>query len=420
MSTTESWQKKEVRQVGEVVTGTTPSTKKPEYYGNEYKLISPADLDNEKYVTTAHRMLSALGLEQCRILPKDAVLVGCIGNVGKIGMVADEKAATNQQINAIICNLDHDPHFVYYSLLYNRQRLEKAAVKTTLPILNKSNFERFDLDVPLLPAQRRIAYVLTTVQTAIEQQARLIALTRELKSALMHKLFTEGLRGEKQKETEIGLVPESWEVLPLGEIMDGTPKNGMYKPLEAYGAGTLILRINDFSNDGDVVTSASNRINADVSEITKYALQEGDIVTNRVNSLSHLGKTALVGMLTEPMLFESNMMKYRVDKSKALPSYIMRLLNSPIGKLQIVSSAKRAVAQSSINQGSLKAVLLPIPKLAVQAEIVGVIDTVIEKSEVHGRKKNLLEELFRTLLHQLMTGQTRVHDLDLPECITIS
>jgi hypothetical protein len=52
--------------------------------------------------------------------------------------------------------------------------------------------------------QQRIAQVLSTVQQAIEQQERLIRTTTELKQALMQKLFTEGLRGEAQKETEIG------------------------------------------------------------------------------------------------------------------------------------------------------------------------------------------------------------------------
>ena len=64
--------------------------------------------------------------------------------------------------------------------------------------------------------QRKIAGVLGLVQRAIEQQERLIALTTELKKTLLHKLFTEGLRGEPQKQTEIGPVPESWEVVPLG------------------------------------------------------------------------------------------------------------------------------------------------------------------------------------------------------------
>ena len=77
------------------------------------------------------------------------------------------------------------------------------------------------------PEQRKIAAVLGLVQRAIEQQERLIALTTELKKALLHKLFTEGLRGEPQKQTEIGPVPESWEMVRLGEICTflsgGTP-----------------------------------------------------------------------------------------------------------------------------------------------------------------------------------------------------
>ncbi len=308
--------------------------------------------------------------------------------------------ATDNVLSQYLCYLCHTDQFVGHA------KATTSGVQH--PRTSWNSLREFKLTLPQLDEQRRIAHVLNMVQATIEQQARLIALTSELKSALLHKLFTEGLRGEKQKQTEIGLVPESWKVLPLGEVMDGTPKNGMYKPLEAYGAGTLILRINDFSNDGDIVTTAENRIDVDASEIDTYALHQDDIVTNRVNSLSHLGKTALVGALAEPMLFESNMMKYRVDKSKALPSYIMRLLNSPIGKSQIVASAKRAVAQSSINQGSLKAILLPIPKIEVQEEIVNIIDTIVGKIETHARNKMLLEELFRTLLHQLMTAQIRV------------
>src|SRR5262249_2388936 len=110
----EGWQKRRLREVGEVITGRTPSTKHPEFYGGDYKLISPADLDNAKYVLTGHKHLTLLGLKECRALPKDAVLVGCIGNIGKLGMVGDDIATTNQQINALICNQDHDPHFIYY------------------------------------------------------------------------------------------------------------------------------------------------------------------------------------------------------------------------------------------------------------------------------------------------------------------
>jgi type I restriction enzyme S subunit len=409
----DSWKKLRIRDVGEVVTGRTPSTKREDFYGGEYNLISPADLDNGKYVFTAHRRLSEKGFGECRALPKHTVLVGCIGNVGKLGIVGDERSATNQQINAVIPNQATDAHFLYYCLHANRTRFQQAADKTTLPILNKTNFENFEIAVPPLFEQLKIASVLGVVQQGMEQQARLLALTAELKKALVHQLFTGDLRGESLKQTDIGAVPESWSVVPLGDIMSEDPKNGLYKHSSAYGSGTSILRINDFSNDGDVVTAASNRVRTDTSDIRLYALRRDDIVTNRVNSLSHLGKTALIGELVEPMVFESNMMRFRVDERRALPRYILRLLNSPLCKKQIVGNAKRAVAQSSINQGNLKATFLPLPPIEVQHEIVDILETVVSKMSAHERMKESLAALLHHLLHQLMTAQIRVHNLDL-------
>ncbi len=114
-------------------------------------------------------------------------------------------------------------------------------------------------------------------------------------------------------------------MVSLGDVMSEDPKNGLYKHSSAYGSGTPILRINDFTNDGDIVNSASSRVITDASENRLYALRKDDIVTNRVNSLSHIGKTALIGELPEPMVFESNMMRFRVDERRALPRYIFRL-----------------------------------------------------------------------------------------------
>ena len=117
------------------------------------------------------------------------------------------------------------------------------------------------------------------------------------------------------------------------------------------------------------------------------------------------------------MIFESNMMRFRVDEQRVIPLYILRLLNSPICKKQIIGSAKRAVAQSSINQGNLKAILLPLPPVVVQEEISAVLETVVGRGRLHEMKRQSLTDLFRTLLHQLMTAQIRVHDLDLDEIL---
>jgi type I restriction enzyme S subunit len=277
-----------------------------------------------------------------------------------------------------------------------------------------SNIADLEIPLPPLAEQRQIAAVLSAVQRAIERQERLIALTAELKKALMHKLFTEGTRGERLKETEIGRVPESWRVEPMNSLLSREPSNGLYLPQSEYGRGARILRIDDFSNDGDIVSTANNRVNAGEADCRRFALAKNDIVLNRVNSLSHLGKTALVGDLDEPMLFESNMMRFRVDDRRLRPAFAFRVLNSPVCKSQIVGMAKRAVAQSSVNQGDVGRLLIPLPPdFATQDEILAILTAVEMKRTVHVRSCAAWTNLFRTLLHQLMTAEVRVGELDL-------
>ena len=275
------------------------------------------------------------------------------------------------------------------------------------------SLREFKLSLPPLPEQKKIAHILSSVQRAIEAQERIIETTTELKKALMNKLFTEGLRGEPQKQTEIGPVPETWEVVELGTLFEKPPQNGIYKHKSEYGSGTQILRIDDFSNDGEVVISARNLVALDRSETETYGLEPGDIVINRVNSLSHLGKTALIGLIGDEMVFESNMMRFSVDESQVLKEYIFKFLNSPLTKKQIIGSAKRAVAQSSINQGDVRAIIVPKPTIEEQNNVVEAFDAIEAQIDHSTDKVAVLLDLFRTLLHELMTAKTRVHDLEI-------
>lgn len=194
----ESWEVVKVMDAGTVVTGSTPSTSREDFYGGDYNLISPGDLDVTKYVNTVQKKLTALGFDQCRKLPKGAVLVGCIGNVGKVGIVADDRSATNQQINAIIPNERFDGEFLYYVMDHNRKRLEALAGKVTIPLVNKSNFERFQIAAPPINDQRLIAEALDAVdarKTVADNKRNAL---QDLFRTLLHELMTGKVRvGDK-------------------------------------------------------------------------------------------------------------------------------------------------------------------------------------------------------------------------------
>ena len=400
-----AWQLKRISDLGKIVTGRTPSTKRKDFYDGHFNLISPADLDNGKYVRTAHKRLTKLGFEQCRALPKNTVLVGCIGNVGKLGMVGDDCSATNQQINALICNSNNDPDFIYYCFYANKERLEQAAVKTTVPILNKANFGNFALNVPLLTEQKKIAHVLSTVSRAIEAQERIIQTTTELKKALMHKLFTEGMRGEPQKQTEIGLVPKSWKVAPLGDSLS-VAQYGLSVKGSPEG-NYPILRMTNQVN-GRIVANNLQFVRIGEADFKKFKVESGDILFNRTNSLELVGRTA-VHDIKGDFVFASYLIRLRTKKEKLNPFFLNIHFNRDETQAHLKSIATRAVSQSNISATRLKGFSVPLPCIEEQAEIVTQAEALEAKLMTQRRKHESLQDLFRTLLHELMTAKIRVH-----------
>jgi len=137
-------------------------------------------------------------------------------------------------------------------------------------------------------------------------------------------------------------------------------KNGIYKPANSYGRGTYIVRIEDYQNGSSVVSSKLSKVDLSTSEIEQFGIASGDILINRVNSLSHLGKVTRIESLDEPMSFESNMMRLRVPSDNQLLSkFIYWFLTTPLAKKQVLAYAKLAIQQASISQGDVLDIRVP-------------------------------------------------------------
>lgn len=225
------------------------------------------------------------------------------------------------------------------------------------------------------------------------------------KAAILHKAFTGELT--KQWRRENGVSDASWEERKLGSFIACGPQNGLYKPKSSYGDGIRIIRIDAFYDGVIEQWDELKRLRLDENEIKCYSLKLNDILINRVNSMQYLGKSALVRELKDACVFESNIMRLSVDESRIYPEFLISFLNSQMGLNELRKNAKQAVNQASINQQDIKNVIINLPTLHEQHEIVRLIDELLAReraaqqaaeqalASIDLMKKSILARAFR-------------------------
>lgn len=203
---------------------------------------------------------------------------------------------------------------------------------------------------------------------SLDEQSRIVSRIDELFSELDKAVDTLNTTKEQLAVYRQAVLKDAFSNIPremykpLKLVMEEMPQNGLYKSKSFYGEGNPILRIDGFY-DGEVVPNYEyKRVRLEAEEIKKYALHIGDIVVNRVNSMSYLGKCALIRNLEEPTIFESNVMRFRLDKQQIDLEYAMYYLSTSFGRHELIKNAKQAVNQASINQTDVGNALIPIPK----------------------------------------------------------
>jgi type I restriction enzyme S subunit len=288
---------------------------------------------------------------------------------------------------------------------------------TTIPNLSQSKLAELPMALPPLPEQKKIAHILSTVQRAIEEQERIIRTTTELKKALMHKLFTEGLRNEPQKETEIGLVPESWNTQKLGEIAVTISKGSSpkWQGFQYTESGILFIRSQNVGA-GKMLLDDCAYLPATFNEKEKRSiLQSGDILINLVGA--SIGRVALGTDEIEGGNCNQAVWFVRLNGSKALKQLIVYFLLSTWGQEQM-RRQKKDIARANLSLLDVGGFEIPIPPTEKEIEeVANVFVTLEEEVATHKRKRDQLQDLFHTLLHELMNAMVRVdqvhqsHDL---------
>ncbi len=410
----ENWKVEAFAEIADYATGRTPARNEAAYW-NESAAIFPwvSISDMEEYGTvidTSERVTVAASEKvfRGRIVPAGTLLMSFKLTIGRIATLG-VPAFHNEAIISIYPRAGVDQRYLGYFLSqvdYCDHQDRQVKGQT----LNQSKIDRIPVVLPPIGEQGKIADVLDAVRVGIKFQERLESASTELKRAAMRELFTRGLRGEPQKETEIGPLPESWEVVQLGslgKIGNGTTPNRRQD--RYWQGGTIPWITSGMMYEREITDSKSRVTHAALDECSLPLLQPGAVLMAIVGQGKTLGHCAILGIEATASR-HVGFIQPKIDVVS--PRFLRGYLESQYGYLRQLASGNGST-RGALTGAILKGLCIPLPSFDEQREVVAILDAIDRKIDLHKRKSAVLEELFQALLHKLMAGEIRVTDLDL-------
>ena len=186
---TDAWEQRKLADIGEVVTGSTPSTQHPEYYSEDgIPWVTPTDI-TENVISDTPRKLSSLGARVGRVVPAETILVTCIASIGKNTMLANT-GSFNQQINGLVPNKkEYDPYFLLTESYHWSAKMKREAAAGTMQIVNKNEFSAIETTVPKLPEQKAIGDYFKKLDNLITLHQRKYEKLKQIKKSMLEKMF---------------------------------------------------------------------------------------------------------------------------------------------------------------------------------------------------------------------------------------
>lgn len=389
----EKWIECKISDIGTVVGGATPSTKKPENYENgDIAWITPKDLSSfsGRYIQRGERNITEIGLKSCstQLLPKNTVLFSSRAPIGYVA-IAENAVCTNQGFKSVIPNEDTDPIFLYYLLKYNKDKIESMGSGTTFKEVSGNTMKNIVVSVPQdKQVQEKIASVLDAIDEKIEENERINNNLEQQAKALYKNWFFDF-----SPFSSDGNLPDGWRLGTVGDIiqlhdskrvpLSGAERDKMAKVYPYYGAASRMDYVDSYLFDG----------------IYLLLGEDGTVVDS-------LGFPILQYVYGQ---FWVNNHAHIITGKEGFSVEELYLLFSLTNIKSIVTGA----VQQKVSQQNLK----KVPAIIPSKEALDAFDEIIQP--VFTQIRNLRDEnanlaiLRDTLLPKLMSGELDVSDINL-------
>jgi type I restriction enzyme S subunit len=395
--------------------GGTPSTSNPDFWGGTIPWTTSAVIQNDDVELCAfQRRITEEGLRNSStsLAPKGSLLVGTRVGVGKAA-VATFDVAISQDLTALILDQHVDAYFVAYLLKsrWYQSWFENNKRGATIKGVPRQDLLKLPIPLPPLPEQRAIAHVLRTVQRAKEATEGVIAALKELKKSLMQHLFTYGpvpvgaKNFSPQRESEIGPIPAHWRVVRLGEVAEFGQNRTMQKP-----KASLIPFMPMSLLPEDTIYISQWEMRRDKEIRSGIPIQNGDFLLAKITPSFENGKQGIVKDIPGGWGYASTEVIPIRPYPELHTEYLAFYLKQPSIRQELAGKMEGSTGRQRLPKMAVQQLLIPLPPLDEQREIARMLQAVDAKIAAEQARRAALEELFKSLLHLLMTGKVRVKE----------
>ena len=401
-----TWEMKKLGEICEIIAGQAPPSK---YYNDEGKGIPFLTVNSFGNIYPRVERWTTKCLRESK---EGDVLFSVAGSLGLVNLGIN--ACITRSIFALRPYKDLIlQKFLFYTLKKYGAQIALMGSGTAQKVITINQISEFEIPLPPLPVQQKIVKILDTIQEAVEIQEKIIEKTKELKKSLMAELFKYGApsfrKGRKLKKTEIGEIPEDWEVVRLGEVA-----------LDFLGGGTPSTNVREYW-DGEIPWTTSSIIEEGKVCILKngqrYITQLGyeNSSTKIVPAFNLLVGTRVgvgkVAINEIDIAINQDLTGIIINREKINLFYLAYTLTSPRCQA-FFNNYKRGATIKGIPRSDLETMLIPLPPLSEQQEIAEILQTIDQKIEIEKRKKELYEELFKTMLNKIMNQEIDVEKIE--------
>lgn len=392
------WIECKISDLGTVMGGATPSTKKAENYeGGNIAWITPKDLStfSGRYIQRGERNITEIGLKSCstQLLPENTVLFSSRAPIGYVAIAANE-VCTNQGFKSIIPNEETDPLFLFYLLKYNKDKIEAMGSGTTFKEVSGNTMKNIIVRVPSdKEVQKNIASILETLDDKIEENERINNNLLDQALTLYATYFAESDKN--------------------GFIGDYcTIKSGFaFKSSWWTENGVKVIKIGSINQDNLNLAECSY---VDVDKIDKakdFKVGAGDLLIAMTGAT--IGKFAMVPYCTETLLVNQRVGKFFLGDNpvEKLP-FIYCTLKQPDVYYEIVNRGQGS-AQPNISAADIMSIPCVIPTADVLNTFNDTVQPLFDLIITNQQENQRLSELRDTLLPKLMSGELDVSDIDI-------